>query len=99
MQARLRELKERFAGMWAEPDAFMLDAGTTAELLIAKVRLGLTLLLLAVPVINLSIADPQERITHLTGLGVTLIAVLMALVAYHVVQQGIGRSGSRWPPV
>jgi two-component system cell cycle response regulator len=88
MQARLKEFGARFAEMWAEPDSFMLDAGNTAELLIAKVRLGLTLFLLSVPVINLSISRPEERITHLTGLGVTLIAVLMALVAYHVVQQG-----------
>ncbi len=74
--------------MWTEPDAFLLDAGTSAELMIARVRLGLTAVLLSVPVINLIISRPEERITHVTGLGVTLVAVLIALVAYHVVQQG-----------
>jgi two-component system, cell cycle response regulator len=80
--------KARIAAEWAEPDAFMLDAGTTAELMIARVRLVLTIVLLAVPVINLAIARPEERITHLTGLAVTMFAVLVALVAYQVVQQG-----------
>ena len=81
-------LRARLAKIWAEPDAFLLDAGTSAELMIARVRLALTAVLLAVPAINLIIARPEERITHLTGLGVTLFAVLVALVAYQVVQQG-----------
>ena len=85
---RWKELRARAAVMWAEPDAFLLDAGTSAELMIARVRLGLTAVLLSVPVINLIISRPEERITHVTGLGVTLVAVLIALVAYHVVQQG-----------
>jgi two-component system, cell cycle response regulator len=74
--------------MWAEPDAYLLDAGTSAELMIARVRLGLTTVLLAVPAVNLIIERPEERVTHLTGLGVTLFAVLIALVAYQVVHQG-----------
>lgn len=80
--------RARIAAEWTEPDAFMLDAGTTAELMIARVRLGLTLVLLIVPVINLAIARPEERVSHLTGLGVTGFAVLVALIAYQVVQQG-----------
>jgi len=84
----LEELRARLVEMWAEPDAYLLDAGNSAELLIARVRLTLTVVLLAVPVINLSISRPEERITHLTGLGVTLFAVLIALAAYQVVQQG-----------
>jgi len=85
---RVKELRTRFGEVWKEPDAFLLDAGTSAELMIARVRLGLTVVLLAVPLINLIISDPPERITHLTGLGVTLFAVLIALVAYQVVVQG-----------
>ena len=88
IQARLKELRSRLAEMWAEPDAYLLDAGTSAELMIARVRLGLTTVLLAVPAINLIIERPEERVTHLTGLGVTLFAVLTALVAYQVVRQG-----------
>lgn len=88
IQDRLKALRTRFAELWAEPDAYLLDAGNSAELLIARVRLALTVVLLAVSVINLSIARPEERATHLTGLGVTLFAVLIALLAYQVVQQG-----------
>jgi diguanylate cyclase (GGDEF)-like protein len=88
IQARLKQLRSRLAEMWAEPDAYLLDAGTSAELMIARVRLGLTTVLLAVPAINLIIERPEERVTHLTGLGVTLFAVLIALVAYQVVRQG-----------
>jgi two-component system cell cycle response regulator len=88
IQARLKETRARLVEMWAEPDAYLLDAGTSAELLIARVRLTLTVVLLAVPVVNLTISRPEERLTHLTGLGVTLFAVLIALVAYQVVQQG-----------
>ena len=88
IQARLKQLRARLAEMWAEPDAYLLDAGTSAELMIARVRLGLTTVLLAVPAINLIIERPEERVTHLTGLGVTLFAVLIALVAYQVVRQG-----------
>ncbi|HEU5218439.1 MAG TPA: hypothetical protein VFU23_07260, partial [Gemmatimonadales bacterium] len=83
----LARFRARFAEIWAEPDAYLLDAGTSAELLIARVRLGLTTALLAVPLINLIISRQEERVTHLTGLAVTLLAVLIALIAYHVVQQ------------
>lgn len=88
IRERVQLLRVRASELWAEPDAYLLDAGTSAELMIARVRLGLTTVLLTVPAINLIISRPEERITHLTGLGVTLFAVLIALVAYQVVQQG-----------
>jgi two-component system cell cycle response regulator len=88
IRQRVAELRQRLADIWSAPDAYLLDAGTDAELLIARVRLALTTLLLAIPLANLIVARPEERLTHLTGLGVTLVAVLIALLAYQVVQQG-----------
>lgn len=89
MPARLAQLREGWRGIWSPPDANLLDAGGRAELFIAKVRLGLTAVLLTIPFTNLVISKPEERLTHLTGLGVTLLAVLIALVAYHVVRKGL----------
>ncbi len=60
IQDRVKVLRARLAEIWAEPDAFLLDAGTSAELMIARVRLALTAVLLAVPAINLIIARPEE---------------------------------------
>ena len=88
IRERLERVKLRFADIWTAPDPYLLDAGTDAELLIARVRLGLTALLLLIPIANLIVSRPEERATHVTGLGVTLLAVLIALLAYRVVRQG-----------
>lgn len=96
IQERLDRVKRKFAEIWTAPDPYLLDAGTDAELLIARVRLGLTALLLLIPIANLIVTRPEERVTHLTGLGVTLLAVLIALVAYQVVREGHRRP---WLPL
>lgn len=85
---RLQQLRDRLGEIWSPPDGYLLDAATNAELLIAKVRLAITAWLLVVPIANLVIAQPGERLTSLTGLGVTLIAVLVALVVYRTVAMG-----------
>lgn len=96
IQERLDRWKRKFADIWKAPDPYLLDAGTDAELLIARVRLGLTALLLLIPIANLIVTRPEERVTHLTGLGVTLVAVLIALLAYQVVREGHRRP---WLPL
>lgn len=83
----LGQLRERVREVWSPPDAYLLDAGSGAELFIARVRLALTAILLLIPITNLAISRPEERMTHLTGLGITLLAVLIALVAYEVVHR------------
>ena len=88
IRARIDTYRQKFAEIWAPPDAYLLDAGTGAELLIARIRLTLTVVLLAIPVTNLLVSRPGERITYLPGLGVTLVGVLIALVAYQVVRVG-----------
>ncbi len=96
MPARLQELRTRWAQFWTPPDAALLDAGAGAELLIAKIRLGLVSALLIIPFTNLLIARPEERATHITGLEVTLAAVLIAVVAYFLVQRELRRP---WLPL
>ncbi len=55
-----------------------MDAGKAGELVIARIRLAITLLLLLIPLGNLAFAAPGERETHLTGLLVTVFAVGIA---------------------
>jgi diguanylate cyclase (GGDEF)-like protein len=82
--ARRFEQLERF---WEPPDDFLLDAGKSAELLIARIRLGLTLLLLLIPFANLAFAPADERPQHLTGLWITLIAVVVSFLVYLLVRR------------
>jgi diguanylate cyclase (GGDEF)-like protein len=88
MTARLQELRAQLQDLWAPPDGYLLDAGSSAELLIAQIRLALTSVLLLVPLSNLVIAGPSERGSHVAGLVITSIAVLIALAAYRMVQRG-----------
>ncbi|MEO8450279.1 MAG: GGDEF domain-containing protein [Gemmatimonadota bacterium] len=82
--------------IWEPPDEFSVDAGKGAELMIAKVRLGLTLLLLLVPMFNLALAPKEERGQHVAGFFITLIAVLVALLVYLIVAQDRRQS---WLPM
>jgi diguanylate cyclase (GGDEF)-like protein len=93
---RLRELRSRLQDIWAPPDSHLLDAGSSAELLIARIRLALTSVLLLVPLANLMIAGPGEWSSHLAGLGLTLLTVGMAAWAYRMVQRG---QREQWLPL
>ena len=53
MANAFRDLREIFDEFWSPPEAFLLDAGSGAEALIAKVRLGLTFALLVIPFASL----------------------------------------------
>ena len=87
MGQALDELRKSFADFWAPPEAFLLSIGASAEPLIARVRLGLTLALLVIPFTSLIFALPAERQTHLLGLGVILWAVTIAVIAYVLVNR------------
>ena len=87
MGTAFSDLRGIFEEFWSAPEAFLLDAGSGAELLIARVRLGLTFALLVIPFSSLIFALPEERPTHLLGLSVILVAFLLAVVAYIVVRR------------
>jgi len=70
--------------LWRAPEPFLLDAGKEGELLIARIRVALTLVLLLIPLASLVLA-PDERDQHLAGLGVTLVALLLSVVVWAVV--------------
>ena len=72
---------------WQPPDRFLIDAGKQGELLIAKIRFALTLLLLLVPVANLVLAPVAEREQHVTGFFITASAVAVAALVYLVVSR------------
>ena len=94
--SRLAELRAQLQELWAPPDSYLLDAGTSAELMIAQVRLGLTTVLLSVPLVNLVVSASGERGSHLAGLALTGVAVAIAVIAYRMVQKG---QREQWLPL
>jgi diguanylate cyclase (GGDEF)-like protein len=68
------------------PESFLLDAGKEGELLIARIRVALTLVLVIIPLVNLVLA-PDEREQHLAGLGVTLVALMLSIGVWVVVRR------------
>ncbi len=80
-----RTLGQRFRAFWHRPDDFLIDAGKAGELVIARIRLAVTLILLLIPLGNLATAPAAERDTHLTGLLVTVFAVGIATLVYLLV--------------
>ena len=81
---------------WDAPEQFLLDAGKDGELLIARLRVGLTLALLLVPVANLLWAAPSEREQHIVGFFVTLTACALSVVVYVMVSRD---RRQRWLPL
>lgn len=63
---------------WEAPEQYLLDAGREGELIIAKVRVALTAVLIGIPLINLTLAAPQERTHHVIGLAVNGTAFALA---------------------
>lgn len=61
----------------APPDPIHMDAGAEGEMIVARVRTILVLLLLPIPLINLLL--DQNHVPGLVGLGVNLIALGIAL--------------------
>lgn len=80
-----RTFGQRFRAFWHRPDDFLIDAGKAGELVIARIRLAVTLILLLIPLGNLATAPLAERETHLTGLLVTVFAVGIAVLVYLLV--------------
>jgi diguanylate cyclase (GGDEF)-like protein len=90
------EVRKELAEFWTPPEAFLLGIGTSAEPLIARVRLGLTISLLIIPFSSLLFALPEERGTHLVGLGVIVWAIAIAVLAYALVRRELRKP---WLPM
>jgi len=70
------------------PDPLMLDAGAAGEILVARIRLSLTVLLVLIP---LFAVPSNTSIETLIGLGTALAAMLFAIAVYLLVRQGFYR--------
>lgn len=80
-----RTLGARFRAFWHRPDDFLIDAGKAGEMVIARIRIAITLILLLIPLGNLAVSPPAERETHITGLLITVLAVGVAVLLYLLV--------------
>jgi len=87
---------EKTGRFWDSPEQFLLDAGREGELLIARVRVLLNLLLLLVPTANMLWAAPDERRQHAVGWIVTALAFVLSLGLWWVVSRDIRKS---WVPL
>lgn len=81
-------------GLWswltAPPDEILADAARDGEMLVARIRTWLTLMLLLIPLLSLAITPARQ---HWIGLGVTLVAVVCALAIDVTVRRGLYRPG------
>ena len=78
-------LRESWQRLLAPPDALMLDLGAGGELLVAKLRAGLSLLLLLLPLINIATGEytPTEGIAGMFGVTLTVAASQVLLLLAH----------------
>lgn len=76
------DLREFWRGLRAPPDALMLEVGAGGELLVAKLRAGLSLVLLLLPLINLATDEytPTEGIAGVFGVILTVLAAQFLLM-------------------
>jgi two-component system, cell cycle response regulator len=70
-------------------DPFLLQAGAAGELMVARIRMLLTVTLLTVPSISF-LANPRAR-EHYVGFGVTLFATVVAAAVYFLVRRDMYR--------
>jgi diguanylate cyclase (GGDEF)-like protein len=74
---------------WTSADPIMIDAGAGGELLVARVRVVMTAVLLVIPAINLARGPRVEE--NFVGIGISLLALALALVLYHLVKREVYR--------
>ncbi|MFL5519445.1 MAG: hypothetical protein ACJ8B6_00800, partial [Gemmatimonadales bacterium] len=71
--------------LWRRPDSVLADAGRQSELVVARVRVAVTLLLLLVPLANL-VVQPAFFETRIS-FGVTVAALLSTLAVWVAVRR------------
>lgn len=78
-------LREFWQRLRAPPDALMLEIGVGGELLVAKLRAGLSLALLLLPLVNIATGEytPSEGIAGMFGVILAVAASQVLLVLAH----------------
>ncbi len=71
MSDLIARLRGEFDSIWVPPDTYLLDAGLSAEGLIAQVRLGLAALLLLFPAVNAVVEASMTGQTRVGGRSAT----------------------------
>jgi len=82
-----RKLKNLWSGVWSPPDPILTGAGVAGELLVAKIRVCLAVLLLTIPVADALIMRAQ-RSEAVVGFGLTVATFLFSASAYFLVSRG-----------
>jgi len=78
------DLKNSWSRLWSPPDPVLSGAGASGELLVAKIRLGLSVLLLVIPVADalFAPAPPQEA---LVGFSLTVGTFVLSAAVYFMI--------------
>ncbi|MBK8247274.1 MAG: GGDEF domain-containing protein [Gemmatimonadetes bacterium] len=82
-------LAERWRRFWDPPEQFLLDAGNEGEALIGRIRIGLTGVLLLIPLTSIMVAPRSEWHEHIIGFVVTLFAFVMAIAVYFMIRRDL----------
>jgi diguanylate cyclase (GGDEF)-like protein len=96
MGATLHEMRRTFVDFWSPPDTALLDIGTSAEPIIARIRVALAVALLLLPFSSLSFALPEEQGTSIAGIALISLTVLLALGAWLLVHRELHKP---WLPM
>lgn len=70
--------------LWSRPDPVLAEAGVAGELFVAKIRIGLSAVLLLIPLIN-ALFFPPDSHENLVGLGLTIGIFLLSAFAYWLI--------------
>lgn len=79
-------LSKSGASLWSRPDPVLAQAAVAGELLVARVRLGLSTLLLLIPLLDY-LFFPVEHKEAIVGLGLTAGTFILALIVYFVISR------------
>ena len=78
--------KKILGSFWSRPDAVLASAGRSGEVVMAKIRLGLAVIILAIPTID-NIVFPMDPKESLVGFGLATGTFLFAAAAYWMVSR------------
>ena len=81
--------------LWSQPDPVMAEAAVAGELLVAKIRLSLAVLLLLIPLIDLFFF-PQDPKETFVGLSLAAGTFLVAVVVYVLISRNYNPSWLRF---
>lgn len=73
---------KRIARLFEPPDEVLVDAGKQGEILIAKIRVSVVMILMLVPLASLAVDPAAERGQHVIGLMITALALLASTLLF-----------------